>query len=253
MELEVLGGLPVSVLHGVREDDMALAHTLRARPVLNTVEQVKRWKRAQGGLCDVMVDTGMNRLGVSVEDVVGGLLDNLEIETLMSHLACAEEDSPMNARQRAWFAGLAGRTGAKRMSLANSAGIMLGANYAFDLVRPGLALYGGVPRPEMKGHIVQAVTPEVEVLQRRMVHAGQTVGYNATWTASEDTEVAIVNLGYADGYWRGFGRTVPGDRPRLDGSRRARSVRRAFGEGRRLAGDGLRPARRIGADGHVAI
>jgi alanine racemase len=204
MELEVLGGLPVSVLHGVREDDMALAHTLRARPVLNTVEQVKRWKRARGGPCDVMVDTGMNRLGVSVEDVVAGLLDNLEIDTLMSHLACADEDSPMNARQRAYFAGLAGRTNAKRMSLANSAGIMLGANYAFDLVRPGLALYGGVPHPGMAGHIRPVVQPEVEVLQRRLVLAGQSVGYNAIWTAKRDTEVAIINLGYADGYWRGF-------------------------------------------------
>ncbi|RHW16628.1 alanine racemase [Sphingomonas gilva] len=204
MELEVLGGLPVSVLHGVREDDMALAHTLRARPVLSTPEQVKRWLRAKGGACDVMVDTGMNRLGVSVEDVVAGLLDNLEIDTLMSHLACADEDSPMNARQRAYFAGLAGRTKAKRMSLANSAGIMLGEAYAFDLVRPGLALYGGVPRPEMAGHIRPVVQPEVEVLQRRLVHAGESVGYNAIWTAKADTEVAIVNLGYADGYSRGF-------------------------------------------------
>lgn len=204
MELEVLGGLPVSVLHGVREDDMPLAHALRARPVLNTPEQVKRWQRARGGPCDVMVDTGMNRLGISVEDVVAGLIDNLEIETLMSHLACADEDHPMNARQRAWFAGLAGRTKAKRMSLANSAGIMLGSSYAFDLVRPGISLYGGVVRPEMAGHIAQVVQPEVEVLQRRRVLAGEPVGYNALWTAPRDTEVAIINLGYADGYWRGF-------------------------------------------------
>jgi alanine racemase len=110
----------------------------------------------------------------------------------------------MNARQRAYFVGLAGRTNAKRMSLANSAGIMLGANYAFDLVRPGIALYGGVPRPEMAGHIRSVVQPEVEVLQRRLVIAGESVGYNAKWTATRDTEIAIINLGYADGYWRGF-------------------------------------------------
>lgn len=204
MKLEVLDELRVSVLHGVREDDMALAHALRARPVLNTVEQVKRWERARGGPCDVMVDTGMNRLGVSVEDVAAGLLDNLKIDTLMSHLACADEDSPMNARQRGYFAALAGRTNVKRMSLANSAGIMLGESYAFDLVRPGLALYGGVPRPDMAGHLRPVVQPEVEVLQRRTVPAGQVVGYNAAWTAERDTEVAIVNLGYADGYWRCF-------------------------------------------------
>lgn len=110
----------------------------------------------------------------------------------------------MNARQRTAFAALAGRTGAERMSLANSAGIALGPDYAFDLTRPGLALYGGVPRGELAGPIRQVVTPEAQVLQRRLVPAGETVGYNATWRAPADSEVAILNIGYADGYWRGF-------------------------------------------------
>jgi alanine racemase len=195
-------GLTVSVLHGVREEDMAAAVVGFARPVLNTPTQVARWKAAGGGPCDVMVDTGMNRLGVSADDIAGGLLDGLEIETLMSHLACADEDVPMNGVQRDRFAALAGRTSAKRMSLANSAGIALDG-YAFDLTRPGLALYGGVPRHEL-GAIVQVVGLEAQIVQRRRVYAGETVGYNALWTARNDTEVAIVNLGYADGYRRNF-------------------------------------------------
>ena len=200
-------GLNVSVLHGVRKEDMAAAGQSFARPVLNTGEQVARWREAQNGeagwACDVMVDTGMNRLGVSVADIADGLLDGLAIETLMSHLACADEDSALNARQHDAFAALAGRTSAKRLSLANSAGIALGTGYAFDLTRPGLALYGGVPRDELAG-IRQVVTPETQVLQRRRVPAGASVGYNATWTAPAETEVAIVNLGYADGYFLGF-------------------------------------------------
>ena len=196
-------GVHVSVLHGVRADDMANAVQGFARPVLNTPLQIARWREANGGPCDVMVDTGMNRLGISTEDVAAGLLDGLAIETLMSHLACADEDVPMNARQRDAFGALAGRTSARRMSLANSAGIALGEDYAFDLTRPGLALYGGRQRA---GHerIRQVVTPEAQVLQRRTVRAGETVGYNATWRATADTEVAILNLGYADGYFRGF-------------------------------------------------
>lgn len=196
-------GVSPSVLHGVREEDMAAAREGFARPVLNTPLQVARWKAAGGGACDVMVDTGMNRLGVSVRDVADGLLDGLAIETLMSHLACAEEASAMNAAQRDALAGLADRTNARRLSLANSAGIALGDDYAFDLTRPGLALYGGVPRGELAG-VRPVVTPEAQVLQRRRVPAGATVGYDATWTAPADTEVAIVNLGYADGYFRGF-------------------------------------------------
>jgi alanine racemase len=172
--------------------------------VLNTPTQVARWKAAGGGACDVMVDTGMNRLGVSAGDVAAGLLDGLAIETLMSHLACADEDVPMNERQRTAFAALAGATSARRMSLANSAGIARGPGYAFDLTRPGLALYGGVPLAELSGAIRPVVSIEAQILQRRRVPAGETVGYNATWTAAVDTEVAIVNLGYADGYFRGF-------------------------------------------------
>jgi alanine racemase len=205
--------LPLAVLHGVRDEDMPAALSGIARPVLNTPGQVARWKEAGGGACDVMIDTGMNRLGLGVGDL--DLLGGLEIDTLMSHLACADEDSPMNERQRATFAALAGRTGARRMSLANSAGIALGADYAFDLTRPGLALYGGVPRAEMAGQLRQVVHPEAEILQRRRVSAGMTVGYNATWTAPHDAEVAIINLGYADGYGRVFsdrGTATAGDR-----------------------------------------
>lgn len=209
-EAEALGGLgaPVSVLHGVRAADMAAALASAARPVLNTAAQVQRWREAGGGVCDVMVDTGMNRLGVSAAEVAGGLLDGLRIDTLMSHLASADADDAasraMSERQREALAAVAARVEAQRVSLANSAGIALGPDYSFDLVRPGLALYGGAPRDEFAGVIAPVVQPEAEILQRRRVPRGETVGYNATWTARDDTEVAILNLGYADGYFRGF-------------------------------------------------
>ncbi len=207
-------GLTVSVLHGLRAEDVPAALAGFARPVLNTPTQVARWREAGGGPCDVMVDTGMNRLGLAAADVASGLLDGLAIDTLMSHLACADEDAPMNPAQRAALEALRGCTGARRLSLANSAGIALGTGYAFDLTRPGLALYGGIARTELAGVIGQVVTPQAQVLQRRRVPAGATVGYNATWRAPADTEVAILNLGYADGYLRGFsdrGSAVVGD------------------------------------------
>lgn len=200
-------GVSVSVLHGVRDEDMTAARSGIARPVLNTAAQVARWRGGGGGPCDVMVDTGMNRLGVSIAEVGDGVLDGLAIETLMSHLARADEDAAMNRRQRDRLAGLAGRTSAKRLSLANSAGIALGADYAFDLTRPGLALYGGIPSGEFAGVIRQVATPQAQIVQRRRVGAGETIGYNATFTAPADTEVAILNIGYADGYFRGFSGT----------------------------------------------
>lgn len=206
-EAEALGPLPVgvelSVLHGVGPDDMATAVSTDARPVLNTPGQVARWKEAAPGrACDVMVDTGMNRLGLRPDEI--GLIDGLEVHTLHSHLACADEDSVMNAVQRDRFAAIASTVAARRYSLANSAGICLGKDYSFGLVRPGLALYGGVPRDEAVGNIAQVAFPEAEVVQRRTIKAGETCGYGATWTATSDTEAAIVNIGYADGYLRCF-------------------------------------------------
>ncbi len=202
-EAVALGRLPdgcaLSVLHGVRDADMAVAVRHFARPVLNTCEQVARW-RPTGRPCDVMIDTGMNRLGLAAGDDVAGLA----IETLMSHLACGDEDSAMNAQQLRAFAALT--ITARRRSFANSAGICLGPDYAFDLTRPGLALYGGVPRAEAQGHIVPVVSPEAAVVQRRRVAAGESVGYGATFVATRDVELAILNIGYADGVLRAFAR-----------------------------------------------
>ena len=206
-EAEALGPMPdgaeLSVLHGVGPEDVTAALASRARPVLNSPAQIARWREAAHGRpCDVMVDTGMNRLGLQTDEIQ--LIDGLELHTLHSHLACADEDSVMNAVQRDRFAAVAATIKARRYSLANSAGICLGPDYAFDLVRPGLALYGGVPRDEAAGHIVQVAFPEAEIVQRRTIKAGETCGYGATWTATADTEAAIVNIGYADGYLRCF-------------------------------------------------
>ena len=206
-EAEDLGGLSddasIVVLHGVGPDDVEAALTSSARPVLNSVGQVARWKEVGGGrACDVMIDTGMNRLGLRPDEIAS--LDDLPIETLHSHLACADEDLDLNARQLQRFREVAASVPAKRYSFANSAGICLGLEYSFDLVRPGLALYGGIPRREAEGSIRQVAHVEAQIVQRRTVRSGESCGYGATFVADEDTEAAIINIGYADGYLRGF-------------------------------------------------
>ena len=206
-ELADLGEVPsdchVAVLHGVSENQLGTALESSARPVLNTAEQIGRWKQhAPGRACDVMVDTGMNRLGIRMDEL--HVLDGLAIETLHSHLACADEDSGMNAAQLERFSAVTAAVPARRYSLANSAGICLGRDYSFDLVRPGLALYGGIPRREAEGQIRQVARIEAQIVQRRTIRAGETCGYGATFLAAADTEAAILNIGYADGYLRGF-------------------------------------------------
>jgi alanine racemase len=206
-EADQLGRLPenalLSVLHGVGPDDVVDALASDAKPVLNTAEQIARWRQiAEDRVCDVMIDTGMNRLGLRMDEI--GLTEGLEIDICMSHLACADEDHKLNRTQLSRFFDVRDAVAAHRYSLANSAGICLGRDYAFDLVRPGLALYGGVPRDEAAGHIAQVAHLEAQVVQRRTIGAGESCGYGATFTANRTTEAAVVNIGYADGYWRGF-------------------------------------------------
>jgi len=200
------GDLNLSVLHGVGPDDMASALKSPARPILNSPEQVQRWREnGQGRPCDVMVDTGINRLGLTPPQARSGILDGLRMQTLMSHLACADEpDHPMNERQLALFRALRQDIPAIRYSLANSAGICLGQKYCFGLTRPGLALYGGIPFPgrEQEEGLKPVVSIEAQVVQVRDVPAGGCIGYGATYTAGSDTKAAILNIGYADGYLR---------------------------------------------------
>ena len=202
--VDVAGEADISVLHGVSAADMDNAYIRhpRVKPVLNSIAQVRRWQHAGGGRCDVMFDTGMNRLGMSLEDIDN--IGPLDIDVCMSHLASADQDSTQNSDQLFVLRDIRQRVKARRYSLANSAGIALGKDYHFDLTRPGIALYGGIQRPEFTGAIKSVVQPEAMILQTRDLRKNDKVGYNATFTARHDMRVAILSLGYADGYLRAF-------------------------------------------------
>jgi alanine racemase len=199
----------ISVLHGpLTGADAAYARATGAIPTINSLEQARRWIESGGGPCDLMIDTGINRLGLSPCDIGDPLIAQLEVRILMSHLACADEDSPMNARQFSSFRAAVDAIPHQRASLANSAGIALGRDYHFDVTRPGLSLYGGCQREELHGHIRQVAYPEAAIMQTRDIAAGESVGYNAMFTAPEPMRIGVVSLGYADGYlqnWRGKG------------------------------------------------
>lgn len=201
--LPLPAGCELSVLHGLGPDDIVPAATIPARPVLASLEQIQRWTLMGAGRpCDIMVDTGMNRLGLRVEQLAQGAADGLNIVNCLSHLSSADEDLDISAAQLSAFQAVKQQLKAQRYSLANSAGLCLGADYQFDLMRPGIALYGGIVHPHMVGNIRQVAVPEARVLQLRTVPAGEAVGYGCTWTAPHETRVAVVNLGYADGYLR---------------------------------------------------
>ena len=199
----------VSVLHGpMTPEEAAYAASVGAKPVINSVRQARLWLAAGGMTCDLMVDTGMNRLGLSMAELGDEVVQKLQIDVLMSHLASAEEDVALNEVQRKRWVEARTQVQHRRSSLCNSAGIVLGEAYHGDLTRPGLSLYGGIQRKELETQIRQVARPMAAILQVREIGAGESVGYNATFVAERPMRVGTAALGYADGYlrcWSGKG------------------------------------------------
>ncbi|MDP3905676.1 alanine racemase [Novosphingobium sp.] len=194
----------IAVLHGpLTPADSAYARAAGVRPVINSIQQAQLWRAGGGGVCDLMVDTGINRLGVSLSELDDPVIAGLTVDVLHSHLAAAEEpDNPLNRLQRERWQAARALIPHRRAALANSAGIALGQDYHGDLTRPGLALYGGVPCAALAGHIRQVVRPQAAIMQVRELQPGDSVGYNATFTAAAAMRVGVVSVGYADGYLR---------------------------------------------------
>ena len=191
-----------------------LKHDLR--PALASLAEVREWaKEGRSRPCALHVDTGINRLGLPVDDLVqlsqeSAVNYKLNMALLMSHLACSDKaNHPMNRQQLARFQKLRTHYPQLTTSLANSSGIFLGKDYAFDLVRPGIALYGGNPLPGKPNPIKPVAQLDLRVLQVRDVKKGDTVGYSATWKAQRDSRIAILGAGYRDGIPRKLSSTKP--------------------------------------------
>jgi alanine racemase len=200
-----LGAGPViSVFSGHMAGDAEAISGANLTPMINSLDQMLRHVEAlPGHPFGIQLDTGMNRLGMepaewsALRDIA--LAQNPTL--VMSHLACADEpDHPMNAAQRDAFEDMTQGLDVPR-SLAATGGILLGPDYSYDLVRPGVGLYGGLPFVDA----TPVVTLDIPVVQIRDVAAGETVGYANGWTASRPSRIATISAGYADGLIRAMG------------------------------------------------
>ncbi len=186
-----------------------------ARPVIGDLNELAEWdvfcrRTGWAGGAAVHIDTGMNRLGLTITEAQGIVprivAGDHGITLVMSHLACAESlNHPLNAKQVAGFREIASLFSGVPASLSNSSGVFLGAQFQFDLVRPGAALYGVNPTPEADNPMQPVVELKARIVQIRNVERGESVGYGGTWTTRRPTRLAIVSAGYADGYFRSGG------------------------------------------------
>jgi alanine racemase len=208
----------------------------QARPVINSSVELAEWDHfvaSSGwiGGAAMHVDTGMNRLGLTVEEAaaVAGRVQiaNHGITLLMSHLACAEQpEHPRNDQQIRQFRELRSLFRGIPSSLANSPGIFLDRSTYCDLVRPGIALYGGNPTPGRPNPMKPVIELKARIVQVRHVPARSTVGYGATWMAKRDSRVAVVAAGYADGILRSAAQTDAAPREVIIAGKRCRMIGR---------------------------
>ncbi|MGL4438712.1 MAG: alanine racemase [Bosea sp. (in: a-proteobacteria)] len=205
---KVAADATIYVLNGLLPGSASAFHAVAARPVLSTVEEIAEWiAHGRNGPAALHVDTGMNRLGLSVDDAISlqesRKLDEVSIGLLMTHFSSAEvQDDPANLRQVTRFAELAESFPDTSKSLLNSSGHFLGVAPPYQLTRPGYALYGGNPVPGDPNPMKAVVKLTARILQTRVVGDGEAVGYNGRWHAKGRRKLATICLGYADGFPR---------------------------------------------------
>jgi alanine racemase len=205
----------IYVLNGIMPGSAQAFAENSLRPVINSTNEVAEWDAFVAGSgwrggAALHVDTGMNRTGITVEEAAAIAprihAENHGLMLLMSHLACAEDpDHPMNDRQIRLFREIRIMYRGVASSIANSSGIFLGSTVHCDLVRPGVALYGANPTPESENPMRPVVALHGRIIQVRVLNKGDTVGYGATWSAGRASRVAIIAVGYADGFLRSAG------------------------------------------------
>jgi alanine racemase len=212
----VRGAVPESaavyVLDGYFQNSGDAYARINCRPVIGDLNQLAEWdvfcrRSGWSGGAAIHIDTGMNRLGLTIAEAQA-IIPRINagdhgITLVMSHLVAAEQlNSTINARQLTAFREIASLFSGVPAALSNSSGIYLGAQFQFDMVRPGAALYGINPTPEADNPMQPVVDLKARIVQIRNIERGETVGYGGTWTARRPTRLAIVSAGYADGYFR---------------------------------------------------
>lgn len=194
----------ICVFSGHMRGDTDMIGDMMLTPMLNTVGQLTRHLEAlPEHPFGVQLDTGMNRLGLEMNEwaSIAEIALSQNCRLVMSHLACADDpDHPMNRQQLDQFHLMTDGINVPR-SLAATGGILLGPEYHFDVTRPGVGLYGGLPFSDAK----PVAYLDLPVIQVRTLEAGETVGYGNTWTAKRTSKIATVSGGYADGLIRAIG------------------------------------------------
>ncbi len=206
-------GAVIYILDGLLPGAAAYYSGFDLRPCLSSLEEIKEWaaycrQRKRRLPAAIHLDTGMNRLGLPETEIAElaadpAILGDFENTLIMSHLACADTpDSPMNEAQRERFERLTAMLPPAPRSLSNSGGVFLGPAYHYDLVRPGIAVYGGRALENRPNPMQTVVRLSARVLQVHEAASGEAVGYGATYPLKEPTRIATIACGYADGFLR---------------------------------------------------
>jgi alanine racemase len=212
-------GAMLAVLNGLLAEEIREYSGQDITPVLGSLAEIALWRDEAARLGRVLpallhFDTGISRLGIPHAEFAvlrddASLLDGIAVQFLMTHLVSAElPDDEINQRQLARFATVRAAFPNVPASIANSSGMFLGPEFGLNLTRPGAALYGINPKPGTKNPMHPAVRLRARIMQVQHIEPGETVGYNGIWKAQRPSRIAVLSVGYADGYLRSLSNTA---------------------------------------------
>jgi alanine racemase len=216
---DLVPGAMLAVLNGLLPGEAQEYAARDILPVLGSLAEIALWRHEAARLGRVLpallhFDTGISRLGIPAAEFATlrddpALLQGIAVQFLMTHLVSAElPDDEMNARQLARFAAIRAAFPGVPASIANSSGMFLGPEFGLNLTRPGAAVYGINPKPGTKNPMRPVVRLRARIMQVQQIEPGGTVGYNGIWTAQRPSRIAVLSVGYADGYLRSLSNTA---------------------------------------------
>jgi len=192
--------IKIYVLNGLQNYNLNKFTKANLIPVINSIEEYNRIKRLNISHA-IHIDTGINRLGISIEDIEKLNLKNQYLKLIISHLSSSDEyKNTYNLKQKKLFNSIINKAHKNvKFSLSNSHGTILDKSYLFDMIRPGIGIYGSFENKKLERKIKNVINLKGKIIQIKDIKKNQYVGYNRTFKTKTKTKVAIIGLGYEDG------------------------------------------------------
>ena len=192
--------IKIYILNGIQNYKLYKFYKSNLIPVINSIEEYERIKNTKMNYA-IHIDTGMNRLGIPLNQINNINIKDKNIKLIISHLSSSDEYKiGYNLKQKKYFDKFIKKVNKNViLSLSNTHGAILGKLFLYNMIRPGIGIYGGFENKILEKKIKNVISLKGKIIQIKDIQKNQYVGYNRTFKTKNKIRVAIIGLGYEDG------------------------------------------------------